>query len=174
MAASRVSGDFHARFDAEGKQYRYVIWNHAAMDPLLRRTAWHVPRKLDLGLMRQGANLFVGRHDFSSFTANPGYERKSTVRNITRCAVSRRGPLITVTIEGDGFLYKMCRGMVGTLVQVGLGRFPSTGISQMLAQRDRRVAGMTAPANGLILWKVYYSNSRKKPGKPSIHERSSS
>lgn len=157
QAARRASNDFHARFDATGKQYRYLVWNHPAMNPLLRQTAWHVPRRLDLAAMRRGARLFVGRHDFASFTANPGYERGSTVRKVMRCDLKRSGPLLTFLIEGDGFLYKMCRGIVGTLVQAGLGRFPAGEIRRMLARRDRQVAGMTAPAHGLVLWKVFYS-----------------
>jgi tRNA pseudouridine38-40 synthase len=161
LSAVRAKPDFHARFGARGKQYRYLIWNHPAMNPLLRRTAWHVPRKLDLTLMRGAAAGFVGRHDFQSFTANPGYGRANTVRTLTRCGVKKRGPQLTVIIEGDGFLYKMCRGIVGTLVQVGLGKFPPTEIATMLARKDRRVSGMTAPAHGLVLWKVFYGKTPK-------------
>ena len=162
MSAARVTSEFHARFSATGKQYRYLVWNHHALNPLLRRRAWHVPRKLDVPAMRTAAKRFVGRHDFKSFTANPGYERRSTVRNVTRCDVRKSGHTITITIEGDGFLYKMCRGMVGTLVQVGLAKFPASEVDHMLKHRDRRVAGMTAPAHGLVLWKVFYEGSRLK------------
>ncbi len=156
MAGSRASADFHARFDAAGKQYRYFIWNHAAMNPLLRRTAWHIPRALDPGAMRRAATLFVGRHDFKTFATNQGYARQSTVRTLTRCDVQKKGRLLTVVIEGDGFLYKMCRGIVGSLVQVGLGKFPADEIKRMLVKKDRRAGGMSAPAYGLILWKVFY------------------
>ncbi|MDW8308344.1 MAG: tRNA pseudouridine(38-40) synthase TruA [Verrucomicrobiales bacterium] len=156
LSATRARADFHARFSATAKQYRYFVWNHPAMNPLLRRTAWHVPRRLDLDAMRAAASRFVGRHDFRSFTANPGYERRSTVRTIRRCDIRKSGPLLTFVIEADGFLYKMCRAIVGTLVQVGLGKFPPTEIDAMLRRRDRRVAGMTAPAHGLVLWKVFY------------------
>ena len=156
MAASRATKDFHARFQAQGKQYRYFIWNHPAMNPLIRATAWHVPKKLNLAAMRAAATQFVGKHDFQSFAANPGYAKETTVRTLRRCDVRRSGALLTVVIEGDGFLYKMCRGIAGTLVQVGLGKFPADGIRTMLAHRDRRVAGMTAPAHGLVLWKVFY------------------
>ena len=79
-----------------------------------------------------------------------------TVRTVTRCDLRRNGPLLTFTIEGDGFLYKMCRGIVGTLVQTGRGKFALSDIKAMLAARDRRAAGMTAPAQGLVLWKVFY------------------
>ena len=156
LAAARAPRNFHARFDAKGKQYRYCVWNHSAMNPLLRATAWHVPRPLDLKALRAAAPLFVGRHDFQSFAANPGYAKATTVRTLKRCEVKKSGAQLTFIIEGDGFLYKMCRGIVGTLVQVGLGKFPAAEIKTMLAQRDRRVAGMTAPAQGLVLWKVFY------------------
>ena len=156
MSAARAQKDFHARFDATRKQYRYFVWNHAAMNPLLRHSAWHVPRPLNLAVMRKAAALLIGRHDFQSFAANPGYTKESTVRTMTRCDLKRNGPLLTLNIEGDGFLYKMCRGVAGTLVQVGLGKFPAEEIKRMLAKKDRRVAGMTAPAHGLVLWKVFY------------------
>jgi len=160
VAAARARKDFHARFHAAGKQYRYFVWNHPAMNPLLRHSAWHVPRPLDLGAMRAAAPLLVGRHDFQSFAANPGYAKASTVRTLSRLTVQRSGPLLTFVIEGDGFLYKMCRGLVGTLVQAGLGKFPPQQVSAMLACKARSAAGVTAPARGLVLWKVHY---RKRP-----------
>lgn len=156
LKAARAAQNFHARFDAGGKQYRYFVWCDRAMNPLLRHQAWHVPQRLDVKLMRAAAKFFVGRHDFQSFTANPGYERESTVRALTRCDVQKRGPLFTFIIEGEGFLYKMCRGIVGTIVQAGMGKFPPSEIKTMLEHRDRRVAGMNAPAHGLVLWKVFY------------------
>jgi tRNA pseudouridine38-40 synthase len=156
LSAVRAPGKFHARFDAVGKQYRYFIWNHSAMNPLLRRAAWHVPVALDLRQMRVASKLFVGKHDFQSFAANSGYKKENTVRTISKCEIKKSGPQITVIIEGDGFLYKMCRGMVGTIVQSGLGKFPPGQVRAMLAQKDRRVAGMSAPAHGLVLWRVYY------------------
>lgn len=156
VKASRARSSFHARFSATGKAYRYAIWNHPASNPLLRHVSWHVPRKLDVHAMQRAARAFIGRHDFSSFTANPGYRRSSTIRNITQCRVVARGPLITITIHGDGFLYKMCRGIAGTLAEVGLGKLDASEITRILRQQDRRVAGMTAPAHGLVLWKVFY------------------
>jgi len=115
-----------------------------------------VPRRLNPGLMRAAARRFVGRHDFQSFSSNPGYRKQTTVRTLTRCDVKKSGAQFTFVIEGDGFLYKMCRGIVGTIVQAGLGKFPPEEVSVMLAKADRRVAGMTAPAHGLVLWKVFY------------------
>lgn len=165
ISAARAPVKFHARFDATGKQYRYFVWNHQAMNPLLRHTAWHVPRPLDLKAMRTAARLFPGRHDFKSFAGTRNYEMESTVRRLTRCDLKQNGPLLTFFIEGDGFLYKMCRGIVGTLVQVGQGKIAAQDIKQILAHRDRRVAGMTAPAKGLVLWKVFYSTQRRKDAK---------
>jgi tRNA pseudouridine38-40 synthase len=165
LEARRAPAAFHARFHAESKQYRYQVWNHASMNPLLRQTAWHVPKTLNLAVMRQAAKHFVGRHDFQSFTANPGYARESTVRNLTRCDIKRSGALFTFIIDGEGFLYKMCRGIVGTLVQVGLGRFQPEAIPHLLSQCDRSVAGMNAPAQGLILWKVTYPKRRAAASK---------
>ena len=162
ISAARALKKFHARFDATGKQYRYFVWNHQAMNPLLRHTAWHVPRPLDLAAMRSAARRFPGRHDFKSFAGTRNYEMESTVRRLTRCDLKKNGPLLTFFIEGDGFLYKMCRGIVGTLIQVGQGKIAAQDIKKILAHRDRRVAGMTAPAHGLVLWKVFYPTGSRR------------
>src|SRR2546425_10794108 len=106
--------------------------------------------------MRLAANLFLGKHDVKSFAGTRDYEVEPTVRTLTHCDLKRNGPLLTFIIEGDGFLYKMCRGIVGTLVQVGQGKFRAEEIKPMPARKDRRVAGMTAPPQGLVLWKVRY------------------
>jgi tRNA pseudouridine38-40 synthase len=159
-SAVRVAGNFHARFDALGKQYRYQVWNAPVMDPLRRNLAWHVPRALDLAAMREAAALFVGRHDFRSFTANRGVVLEDAVRTLTRCEIRKQGPQLAFVIEGGGFLYKMCRGIVGTLVQVGEGKFPPETVSTMLEKKDRRAAGVNAPAHGLMLWKVFYPGGR--------------
>ncbi|MBN8247504.1 MAG: tRNA pseudouridine(38-40) synthase TruA [Verrucomicrobia bacterium] len=162
LAAARTRPDFHARYGARGKQYRYCVWNHPAHEPLERHRTWHVPRALDVDRMRAAAHALVGSHDFLAFSASPGYARRHTVRHVTRCEVRTSGPLLTLVIEADGFLYKMCRGIAGTLVQVGLGRFAPEALPAMLASRDRRLAGMTAPAHGLVLWKVYYGRRRTR------------
>ena len=156
MAVVRAPATFHARFEARGKQYRYFIWNHTALNPLLRGRAWHVPRRLDFAAMRTAAAGLVGTHDFRSFTAKREGQLGCSVRTLNRCDVGRRGALFTFVIEGDGFLYRMCRGIVGTIVQAGLGKFGPEVVPAMLAARDRRAAGMTAPAHGLVLWKVLY------------------
>ena len=156
VAARRVPEDFHARFDAKGKRYFYLIWNHAAMNPLLHNRAWHVKVPLNLERMQKAAKLFVGRKDFKSFASTREYEMESTVRRLTRCDVRKEGYTWKITIEGDGFLYKMCRGIVGTLVRVGQGKLTQTEIRQIFRERDRSVSGMNAPACGLTLWRVFY------------------
>jgi tRNA pseudouridine38-40 synthase len=162
LSAVRVPEKFHARFNATGKQYRYFVWNHPAMNPLLQNRAWHFPIKLDLAKMRAAAKLFIGKKDFRCFAGTRSYEMASNVRTLTRCDIKKSGAQFTFVIEGDGFLYKMCRGIVGTLVQVGQGRIPLEKVVEILASRDRRVAGMTAPAHGLVLWKVFYQPLRHK------------
>ncbi len=157
IGASRAGGGpdgFHARFTATGKRYTYRLWNATYMHPLEIGRAWHVPRKLDFAAMREAAALLVGRHDFSKFTANRGQRETDTVRTIERITITRRGPLITVAVRGDGFLYKMVRLMVGTIVRVAEGRAPVSFISELLASKGR--THFTAPAEGLYLAKVFY------------------
>lgn len=161
LAAARVPDTFHARFDATGKRYRYEIWNHPAMNPLIRGTAWHVPRPLDIQAMRAAASLIPGTRDFSAFTSSCPGELKDPVRTVHRCDVQRRGPRVSVVIEGDGFLYKMCRGIAGTLVHIGERKSPPESISRILDTCDRRLAGPNAPAHGLVLCKVFYPARRR-------------
>lgn len=173
MEAKKCPPDFHARFSATGKQYRYFIWNHPSNNPLLRNQVWHVPRKLNLKLMKEAARFFVGTHDFRSFAANRNYEYGNTVRTLWRCDIKKNGDLITFIIEGNGFLYRMCRGIVGTIAQVGLGKFTVDEIPKMFEQRDRRVAGMSAPAHGLVLWKVMYDSKARQSGRNLLKENES-
>jgi len=152
----KMKPDFHARFDAKKKQYRYVIWNHSAMNPLMRDRAWQVAVPLDFVRMQKAAKLFVGKKDFQSFASAHKYKMETTVRRVTDCKVYQRGSELTVVIEGKGFLYKMCRGIVGTLVQVGQRKLTQKDIRGIFRKRDRQVAGMNAPACGLTLWRVFY------------------
>ena len=156
----RVPDNFHARFDATGKQYRYMIWNHPALNPLQREVSWHVPRELDLLSMQEGAKFFIGDHDFRAFAVKREYEMRSTIRVVSNCKLYKKDSMLTCLIEGEGFLYKMCRGIVGTLVEVGLGKLKPVDIRNILKSCDRSQAGMTAPAHGLILWKVMYGKKK--------------
>ena len=154
--AERADESFHARFDAKGKQYRYLIWNNRAMNPLLRRNAWHVSIHADIPPMQAAAKHLLGKKDFRSFATAHTYEIENTVRTLSRCDVRKAGSLITIIIEGDGFLYKMCRAIAGTLIQVGQGKIRVGDMDRILADQNRSSAGINAPAHGLTLWKVTF------------------
>lgn len=159
LRASRVRGGddgFHARFSAKGKRYIYRIWNAPCMHPLELGRAWHVPRPLDRALLREAAALLVGRHDFARFTARRRQKETGTVRTIHRFDIRSRGPLITLTVEGDGFLYKMVRLLTGTIVRVAEGRAPSSFIRDLLSPRVRARTHFMAEAEGLCLTRVLY------------------
>jgi len=156
--------DFHARFNARSKTYRYRIWNGSVMSPFERAYVWHVPPpSLDTDAMGNAARLVEGRHDFAAFQAT-GTDPHSTERTIFSsrvvvepdCRASRQARLITYEISGDGFLRHMVRTIAGTLVEVGRGRYASAWIAEVLASRSRARAGRTAPAEGLFLVKVDY------------------
>lgn len=147
---------FHARFSATGKEYRYFIWNAPAANPLLRTRAWHIPRALDILKMREAAKSLIGKHDFRSFANMHNYEIADTVRTVQAIQIRRAGPSLVIQIRGDGFLYKMCRTIVGTLVDIGVSKYPVTFTRDALQLENREEAGQCAPAHGLVLWKVFY------------------
>lgn len=156
MHVEAAADSFDARYDAMGKEYRYAIWNHATMHPLLRERAWHVPKKLDLASMREAAAALVGEHDFRAFTVKREGELGNAIRLLHRCEIVHADHEITMILEGSGFLYKMCRAIVGTLVQLGEGKISVREIDQMLDPSESQSCGMIAPAHGLTLWKVDY------------------
>jgi tRNA pseudouridine38-40 synthase len=159
LRAARVPGGdagFHARFSAKGKRYIYRLWNASYMHPLEIGRAWHVPRKLDVNRLRRAAALIIGRHDFARFSARASKRGDDTVRTIRHAIIRTRGPLITLTFEGDGFLYKMVRVLTGTLVRVAEGRAPESFIKDLLSPKVRARTHFTAPAEGLYLSKVIY------------------
>jgi tRNA pseudouridine38-40 synthase len=152
-----VPPDFHARYSVRSKAYEYRIWNHSCRSPLVAGRAFHVPYPLDVAKMRQAAKAFIGKHDFHSFTSVATMKKNSTcVRTIKRFQIKRQGPLILMQVEADGFLYHMIRNMAGTLLEVGRGKRKPGDIFALLKARDRRLAGMTAPAEGLTLIRVTY------------------
>jgi len=153
--AREVSLKFHSRFDARSKVYTYTILNDSAPAAISRNHVHHVPYKLNFGLMRREAKCLVGRHDFKSFQAADRIERGS-VRTIKRLDVKKSGDLIKITVEADGFLYNMVRNIVGTLIEIGRGKFKLGSMSEILKAKDRRLAGPTAPAKGLCLMEVKY------------------
>ncbi len=155
--------DFDARFSASAKEYRYGIWNNPVATPDTRRYALHVRQTLDLAAMRAAAEALVGRHDFTAFCANPGYERGGAVRRLDALLVARRGPMVVIRARGEGFLYRMVRSLAGFLIRVGTGDLPPAEAGRILASRRRTALVPTAPAHGLFLWKVFYA----RPSRPS-------
>ncbi len=150
-----VSDDFHARFSALARTYRYVILNRPVRSALARFNTWWVRQPLDLEAMTRAAQFFVGRHDFSSFRAS-GCQSKSPVRDLRRLELSRAGDRIMIECEANAFLHHMVRNIVGSLVEVGRGEAGPDRISSLLAARDRRLADITAPAAGLFLTRIQY------------------
>ena len=151
-----VPKHFHARFSAKGKIYRYRIWSAAVLPPLEFGRAWHVAAPLDFEVLKAGANYFVGTHDFAGFAAIRGKPLKSTVRTINWVRVGFNGPCVTIEFDGDGFLYKMVRLIVGSLVHCGLGKLPIEEITDRLASGRTGQARFAAPAEGLFLVRVRY------------------
>jgi len=145
-----VDESFDAITSTASKRYQYAIWNQPDRPTFFPDLAWHRWQPLDHAAMRQAAQKLIGEHDFASF-ARPGHGRENTIRTVLSCDVSFRPPLLVVGIEGTGFLWNMVRIIVGTLVEVGLGRHTPADIDTMLAARDRQAAGPTAPAHGLYL-----------------------
>ena len=163
---------FHATRDAVGKRYRYQIHNARAPSVFTRHYAWHYPQPLDVDAMQRAGQGLLGRHDFSSFetagSARPDSIR--TIHELTVATCSHRAPqdafpvaerdsytqLLTIDVHGDGFLYNMVRTIVGTLVEVGIGKRDITWPAEVLAACDRRRAGQTAPPHGLFLVRVDY------------------
>lgn len=146
---------FDARRAALGKRYAYLIDNGPVASPLLRRYAWHVPQALDLGAMRGALGHLLGRHDFGAFCAAPG-RRKDPVCRLRAAHVLRRRERVAVLLSADRFLHHMARNIVGSVVAVGRGARDPAWLAKVLASRDRRLAGPTAPAQGLALVRVLY------------------
>lgn len=150
-----ASRDFNAQHDARSKIYRYTIVNNDFVDPFLRDRAAKVFYKLDIGRMKRAARLIKGRHDFKAFQAVDGREIVS-VKTIKGIAIKKRGDVITIDIEADGFLYNMVRNIVGTLVEIGRGKFEVSRVAELFRSKDRRLCGPTMPAKGLCLIEVKY------------------
>ena len=158
-----VPSDFHARFDARGKRYTYRIHNAPHASALLRSLTAHVPRPLDLDRMRESLPVLLGAHDFAAFQAAGGTAR-TTVRTLTEAALRQDGPLITLTVRGNAFLYNMVRIIAGTLVDIGTGRLAPDAFARALDRGDRLDLGTTAPACGLELTRVEYDNDPAQAG----------
>lgn len=158
LGARRLPPSFHACRSATGKLYRYRIVNRRIALPFESPWAWLVRPPLDVGAMRAAARSLVGRHDFSAF-ASAGGQQETSIRTLGRLElVDRPGGVLDLVAEADGFLYRMVRNLAGFLVDVGLGRRRADEAGEVLASRDRRCAGGTAPAQGLCLVRVDYGS----------------
>lgn len=156
--------NFHSRYSAKSKTYRYFILNSETKSVFLRNYAWHIPYRFNVRLMRKEAKVLLGRHDFKSFCAS-GSSAKTTVRTIKKIVVKKAvsfqlsalsSPAIIIEIEANGFLYNMVRNIVGTLIEIGRGRFPEGSLKKILLAKNRKQAGPTAPAQALFLAEVKY------------------
>ena len=156
-SASDVGPDFHAQRSAVAKHYRYRIFNRRVRGPLARRFAARVGTPLDEKRMARAATHLLGTHDFSSFR-NAGSVETSPVRTLRRLDIQRQGEYLALEFEADGFLYRMVRNLVGTLLLVGRGSLDPDEVGAILARRDRGAAGPAAPARGLCLVEVFYGN----------------
>ncbi|WP_079504239.1 tRNA pseudouridine(38-40) synthase TruA [Mesobacillus jeotgali] len=149
--------DFHARFDAIGKEYRYFLLLAKHRDPFQRNYAYQFPYELDYGAMRKAGRLLLGTHDFTSF-CSAKTEVEDRVRTLREIDIYEENGLLVFRFTGDGFLYNMVRILVGTLLEVGTGRRDAGSMQELLENLDRTRAGKTAPGHGLYLWKVFYEN----------------
>jgi len=153
--AMLVSPEFHARYSALAKRYRYTLSIGATRSPLASRFSWHLRSPLDIESMRVAAESLVGRHDFAAFRSS-GCVAKSTIREIFSIRIKRHGRMQYIDVIGSGFLRNMVRVIVGTLVEVGRGKRTADEVRQLLVSCDRDRAGATAPPQGLCLMQVWY------------------
>jgi tRNA pseudouridine38-40 synthase len=155
----QVDMDFHARKSALRRVYRYMIYNRHFLSPFYRNFVWWVPFNLEMELMREAGKFLVGEHDFSSFQSQ-GSSTSSTLREIKKLSIFKKGEFIVIYIEANSFLYKMARNIVGTLVEIGRKRIVAGEMQKILEAMDRRMAGPTAPPQGLCLVRVEYGKHR--------------
>lgn len=155
LKSEEVDLNFHSRFSAIGKKYKYLVYNGEISRPLYRNISYHVPYDLDINKMEQAAKYFIGTHDFSAFMASKCMVN-STVRTINNITIKKKDDLIEFCIEGNSFLHNMVRIIVGTLIFVGQGKIENKDVSSIILGKKREAAGPTAPPQGLFLEKVFY------------------
>lgn len=155
VEVSEAAPRFHSRLNACGKCYCYRVINSSIPNVFWRKFAQEVPETLDMAAMRKAAELLLGEHDFKSFTsAKKG--KKSTVRRIDEISIEKENDLLTFTFVGNGFLHHMIRILMGTLLEVGMGKRSPESMTDILEARNREMAGPLVPAKGLTLMKVFY------------------
>jgi tRNA pseudouridine38-40 synthase len=160
----RVPIEFHAQYDATGKEYHYHLYLKRVMDPFCRFHCWHVKQQLNLPLLYESASLFIGTHDFSSFANQTHCEKiyQNPTRILYRLDLFETEGGIRLEFEGNGFLYKMVRNIVGTMIDVASSRIPLDAIEKIFSAKDRRQAGQAAPPTGLFLMRVDYPENHLK------------
>lgn len=154
--SQEVDLDFHARFDATKKTYKYMVYNGELPRAIYRNFSYHVPYPIDIDKMLYASRYFIGTHDFATFMA-ANSEVNSTIRTIYDITIVRKNELVEFTIEGNSFLRNMVRIIVGTLLYVGFGKIDKEQISKIILDKKREGAGPTVPPQGLFLEKVFYS-----------------
>lgn len=155
LSCEEMPQEFHARFDTKAKTYRYVINTQSDPDVFGRNYEWQLKKELDIDKMKQAAECFIGEKDFSSFMTS-GTEVATAVRTVYSLEVVDKSPKVEIYIRANGYLYNMVRIITGTLVNVGLGKYDSEYVNEIFKAKDRNLAGPTAPAQGLALFKVEY------------------
>ena len=155
MKAKTVDDDFHARFSIKKKRYIYKILNSVHSDVFMKDLAWHYRRNIDMENVKRACDAFLGEHDFSAFCAS-GAQTNTHIRTIYSLDAQKEDDVITIDVCGNGFLYNMVRIIAGTLAYVGDGRIDADDVPAIIESRDRRLAGITAPACGLYMAGAYY------------------
>lgn len=155
LYSEETTPEFHARFSAKEKQYRYFVQTGAHADVFTRKYALHAYMPLDLDVINEAAALVVGTHDFSAFMST-GREVETAIRTVSLSQWEKQGKFLVYSVQGNGFLYNMVRILVGTMLGMGSGRIPVDSMAKALSSLCRRDAGPTAPAHGLVLWRVKY------------------
>lgn len=158
LSLEEAPAEFHARYSATSKIYHYHLYLDPIRDPLKRLYAYHVPHPVDVSLLRQAASYFVGTHDFSSF-ANVTGTTRDAIRTVYRIEIIDEPGGVILAFEGSGFLYKMVRNLVGTLLDVCTGKIAQRDLPAILAAKDRKRAGRAAPPQGLFLVSVQYPSA---------------
>lgn len=153
--AKEMDEKFHSRYHVKGKKYLYRIWNSKRHNLFMRKHCIHIADPLDIRLMRNATEHFLGKHDFTSFTSLKS-KNKSKERELFSIEIKKENELMDIIFHGDGFLYNMARIMAGTLIEVGTGRISADSIPKIFDKKDRSLSGPTAPASGLILYDVEY------------------
>lgn len=153
---TEVHSRFHSRLNAISKTYQYRIWNLPYSNPFQRKYSLHIPEPfLKVKAMKRAAEYLIGEHDFTSFSSHTS-KKKSNVRSVSAIEFEKKDGLLEISITGDGFLYNMVRIVIGTLLEVGLGKMKPEQVAEILESRDRQKAGPTAPPHGLFLMDVQY------------------